>query len=154
MKRFAVAQMFFISALIVQMKDWSSRSIAFIAEKRLSRSIGRKLPDKPKKKSKPKAAINRIGKTTRTKNKPNEYQKPSDHANRMQIKARIKRIESRVKQNYSPFCACESYKGKIYPRFEMVLERNGVQTIKNPIADVCERCGKPIEKQQLIIQFV
>jgi hypothetical protein len=72
----------------------------------------------------------------------------------MQLKARIKRIESRVKINDSPFCACESYKGKVYPACEIVLETNGVQTIENPVADFCERCRKPIEKQQIIVCFV
>lgn len=42
----------------------------------------------------------------------------------------------------------------IKPRVEIVLEDKGVQTIKNPIADFCERCQKPIEKQQIIICFV
>ncbi len=72
----------------------------------------------------------------------------------MQLKQRIKRIESKVKINHSPFCACESYKGKVYPRWESILERNGVQTIENPIPDICERCQKQIEKQQIIICFV
>lgn len=72
----------------------------------------------------------------------------------MQIKARIKRIESRVRQNYSPFCACDAYKGKVYPSCEIVYETNGIQTIENPVADFCEQCGKPKEKQQIIICFV
>jgi hypothetical protein len=37
---------------------------------------------------------------------------------------------------------------------EIVFERNGVQTIENPVADFCERCGKPIEKKQIILCFV
>ncbi len=72
----------------------------------------------------------------------------------MNLKHRIKRIESKVKINHSPFCACEDFAGMIKPRVEIVLEDKGVQTIKNPIADFCERCQKPIEKQQIIICFV
>ena len=72
----------------------------------------------------------------------------------MQLKARIKRIESRVKINNSPFCACESYKGKVHPRCEVILEDNGVQTITNPVADFCEQCRKPIEKKQIFIHLV
>ncbi len=72
----------------------------------------------------------------------------------MQLKQRIKRIESKVNINHSPFCACEDFAGRIKPLVEIVYERNGVQTIKNPIADFCERCRKPIEKQQIIVCFV
>lgn len=67
----------------------------------------------------------------------------------MQIKARIRRIESRVKQNYSPFCACQKS-----PRFEIVLEDKDIQTVKNPIADFCERCGKAIEKRRIILELI
>lgn len=72
----------------------------------------------------------------------------------MQLKARIKRIESKVKLNYSPFCACESYGGKTYPRVEVVYEKDGIQTNDNPIADFCDQCQKPIEKQVIIVRFV
>jgi len=72
----------------------------------------------------------------------------------MNLKHRIKRIESQVKINYSSFCACDDFPGMIKPRVEIVYEKNGVQTIKKPIADFCERCRKQIEKQQIIIQFV
>jgi len=72
----------------------------------------------------------------------------------MQLKQRIKRIESKVKINPSPFCACEDLAGRIKPLVEIVYEKNGVQTIKNPIADFCQRCRKPIEKQQIIVCFV
>jgi hypothetical protein len=72
----------------------------------------------------------------------------------MNLKHRIKRIESKVKINHSPFCACEDFAGMIKPRVEVVYESNGVQTINNPIADFCERCQKPIEKQQIIVCFV
>jgi hypothetical protein len=72
----------------------------------------------------------------------------------MQLKARIKRIEAKIKINDSPFCACESFNGMIKPRVEVIFERKGVQTIENPIADYCERCRKPIEKQQIIVCFV
>jgi len=67
----------------------------------------------------------------------------------MRLKARIKRIESRIKINHSPFCACANS-----PRVEVVFERNGVQTIDKPIADFCEKCRKPVEKKQIIICFV
>jgi hypothetical protein len=56
----------------------------------------------------------------------------------MRLKARIKQIETKVKINHSPFCACKSCKGKVYPRGEIVYERKGVQTIDNPIVDFCE----------------
>ncbi len=72
----------------------------------------------------------------------------------MQLKARIKRIESRIKINHSPFCACKNYAGISAPLTEIVFERNGVQTVDNPVANYCEKCGKPIEKQQIIICFV
>jgi hypothetical protein len=72
----------------------------------------------------------------------------------MNLKHRIKRIESKVKINHSPFCACEDFAGMIKPRVEIVLEDKGVQTIKNPIPDFCERCRKPIEKRQIIICLV
>ncbi len=72
----------------------------------------------------------------------------------MQLKARIKRIESKVKINHSPFCACEDFAGMIKPRVEVIFERKGVQTINNPIPDFCELCRKPIEKQQIIVRFV
>ncbi len=72
----------------------------------------------------------------------------------MNIKSRLKTIESRVKINHSPFCACENYAGISAPLTEIVFEKEGVQTIENPIADFCERCGKPIEKRQIIICFV
>jgi hypothetical protein len=67
----------------------------------------------------------------------------------MQLKQRIKRIESKVKINYSAFCACENS-----PRVEIGYEDEGIQTIKNPIPDFCERCKKPIEKRQIIIRLV
>jgi len=72
----------------------------------------------------------------------------------MQLKERIKRIESKVKINHSPFCACEDFAGMIKPRVEVVYESDGVQTIENPIADFCEYCRKPIEKQRIIVRFV
>jgi RNA polymerase-binding transcription factor DksA len=72
----------------------------------------------------------------------------------MQLKQRIKRIESKVKINHSPFCACEDFAGMIKPRVEVVYESDGVQTIENPITDFCERCRKPIEKQRIIVRFV
>jgi len=67
----------------------------------------------------------------------------------MQLKARIRRIESKIKINSSDFCACENS-----PRVEVGYENKGVQTIQNPIPDFCERCRKPIEKRQIIIRFV
>ncbi len=67
----------------------------------------------------------------------------------MRLKARIKRIESRVKLNHSPFCACENS-----PRVEIGYEDEGVQTIENPIPDFCERCRKPIEKRRIIIELI
>jgi hypothetical protein len=72
----------------------------------------------------------------------------------MNIKNRLKTIESRVKINHSPFCACENYAGISAPQTEIVFEKNGVQTIQKPIADFCERCEKRIEKRQIIIQFI
>jgi hypothetical protein len=72
----------------------------------------------------------------------------------MQLKQRIKRIESKVKINYSPFCACEDFAGRIKPLTEIVFEINGVRTIEKPIADFCEGCRKPIEKQLIIVCFV
>ena len=72
----------------------------------------------------------------------------------MQLKQRIKRIESKVKINHSPFCACKNYAGISAPLTEIVFEKNGVQTIENPVADFCEQCRKPIEKQQIIVCFV
>jgi len=72
----------------------------------------------------------------------------------MNIKSRLKTIESRVKINHSPFCACENYAGISAPQTEIVFEKNGVQTIQNPIADFCERCRKPLEKQRIIVCFV
>jgi hypothetical protein len=67
----------------------------------------------------------------------------------MQLKQRIKRIESKVKLNYSPFCACANS-----PRVEIGYERNGVQTVENPIPDFCDECQKPIEKQRIAVCFV
>ncbi len=72
----------------------------------------------------------------------------------MQLKQRIKRIESKVKINHSPFCACEDFAGMIKPRVEVAYEKDGVQTIQNPIPEFCERCRKPIEKQRIIVCFV
>ncbi len=72
----------------------------------------------------------------------------------MNIKSRLKTIESKVKINHSPFCACEDFAGMIKPRVEVAYEKDGIQTIKNPIAEFCELCGKPIEKRQIIICFV
>ncbi len=67
----------------------------------------------------------------------------------MNLKHRIKRIESKVKFNSSEFCACENS-----PRVEVGYENKGVQTIQNPIPDFCDRCRKAIEKRQIIIRFV
>jgi hypothetical protein len=72
----------------------------------------------------------------------------------MRLKARIQRIESRIKINHSPFCACKNYAGISAPLTEIVFERNGVRTIDNPVADYCEKCRKPIEKKQIVICFV
>ncbi len=72
----------------------------------------------------------------------------------MRLKARIKRIESRIKINDSPFCACKNYAGISAPLTEIVFERHGVRTVDNPVADYCEKCRKPIEKKQIVIQFV
>ena len=71
----------------------------------------------------------------------------------MQLKARIKRIESKIKINHSPFCACEDFAGMI-KRVEMVIEDRGIQTIKNPIPDFCEKCRKPIEKRRIILRLI
>lgn len=72
----------------------------------------------------------------------------------MNIKNRLAKIESKVKINYSPFCACQIYKGKVYPHCEIALEINGVQTVKNPISEFCEKCGKPVEIERIVICFV
>ncbi len=72
----------------------------------------------------------------------------------MQLKARIKRIESRIKINHSPFCACKNYAGISAPLTEIGFERDGVRTVDKPVADYCEKCRKPIEKKQIIICFV
>ena len=72
----------------------------------------------------------------------------------MQLKQRIKRIESKVKINHSPFCACEDFAGMIKPRVEVAYEKDGVQTIQNPIPEFCERCRKPIEKRRITICLI
>ena len=72
----------------------------------------------------------------------------------MQLKQRIKRIESKIKLNRSQFCACEDFPGMVKPRVEIVIEDKGIQTIKKPIPDFCERCRKSIEKRRIIIQLV
>jgi len=71
----------------------------------------------------------------------------------MQLKQRIKRIESKVKINHSPFCACEDFAGMIKPCVEVAYEKDGVQTIQNSIPEFCKRCRKPIEKQRIIVCF-
>ena len=72
----------------------------------------------------------------------------------MRLKARIKQIEAQIKIDGSPFCACESHNGKVYPRYEIVFEKDGIQRTEKPIADFCDQCQKLIEKRQIIICFV
>ena len=72
----------------------------------------------------------------------------------MDISSRLKKVERRVKINHSQFCGCEDFPGMLKPRVEIVIEDNGIQTIKKPIPDFCERCRKPIEKRQIVIQLI
>ena len=64
----------------------------------------------------------------------------------MNLKSRINQIERKIFITVSPFCQCESRYGKVYPRCEIVIEDNGIQTIETPIPDFCEQCGKADRK--------
>lgn len=78
----------------------------------------------------------------------------------MNIKGKIKRLEDKLNVN-SEFCACFSHKGIVFPRTEIYhqnFSKDSPDTTPilqgEPIPDFCEKCGKAVEKNQIIIQFV
>ncbi len=71
----------------------------------------------------------------------------------MQLKNRLATLEKQLIGNDSEFCACPNT-----PKIEFI-ERRGetdtiINTITNAVADSCGTCGKPIEKQTIVIDFV
>ncbi len=66
----------------------------------------------------------------------------------MQLKNRLKKMEKQLITS-GEFCACPDTQ-----KHEIVIRRGEVNTIEKPIADSCGKCGKPIEKQTIIIDFV
>jgi ssDNA-binding Zn-finger/Zn-ribbon topoisomerase 1 len=67
----------------------------------------------------------------------------------MQLKNRLKKMEKQL--NVSEFCGCPDT-----PKLEFI-ERRGGETdtvITSSVADSCEQCRKPIEKQIIVINYV
>ncbi len=66
----------------------------------------------------------------------------------MQLKNRLKKMEKQLITS-GEVCACPDT-----PKFELIERRGETDTVTNAVADSCEKCGKPIEKQTIIIDFV
>jgi ssDNA-binding Zn-finger/Zn-ribbon topoisomerase 1 len=58
-------------------------------------------------------------------------------------------MEQQLNIGGGEFCACTDT-----PKTEFILRRGETDTVTNAVADTCEKCGKPIEKQTIIIDFV
>ncbi len=67
----------------------------------------------------------------------------------MNIKNRLKLLQSRIIKEDSEYCACPDAK-----RFEFLERRDETDTLINAASGFCEKCGKPIEKQTIVINFV
>jgi hypothetical protein len=65
----------------------------------------------------------------------------------MRIINRLNKLETLA--NNSTVCACTDT-----PKTEIILRRGETDTITSVVADSCEKCGKPVEKQTIIIDFV
>jgi hypothetical protein len=66
----------------------------------------------------------------------------------MQLKNRLKKIEQQLNVS-DEFCACTDT-----PKTEIILRRGETDTITSAVAGSCEKCGKPVEKQTIILDFV
>ncbi len=66
----------------------------------------------------------------------------------MQLKNRLKKMEKLLITS-GKFCACPDT-----PKFEFIERHGETDTITNAVGAFCEKCGKPIEKQTIIIDFV
>jgi hypothetical protein len=78
----------------------------------------------------------------------------------MNIKGKIKKLEDKLNVN-SEFCTCFSYKGKVFPHTEFYHQDLSVDSADTTpilqgegVPDICEKCGKSVEKKQIIIQFI
>ncbi len=67
----------------------------------------------------------------------------------MNIKNRLKKLQNQIIGNDSDLCVCPDAK-----RFEFIERRNETDTLINAGSSFCEKCGKPIEKQTIVINFV
>ncbi len=66
----------------------------------------------------------------------------------MQFRNRLKKMEKEL--NVSEFCGCVDT-----PKFEFIERHDGEpDTVSSAVADVCEQCLKPIEKQIIIINYI
>jgi ssDNA-binding Zn-finger/Zn-ribbon topoisomerase 1 len=66
----------------------------------------------------------------------------------MRLKNRLKKIEKQL--NVSAFCGCPDT-----PKLEFIERRDGeADTVITSVADSCEQCRQPIEKQTIIIDYV
>jgi hypothetical protein len=64
----------------------------------------------------------------------------------MSIQNRLKNLESETKTE-GKFCACPETR-----KHEFIHRRGGKDTVTVPVADVCDKCGKPIEKHSIIFR--
>jgi hypothetical protein len=62
-------------------------------------------------------------------------------------KNRLQKLETLASD--STVCSCLDT-----PKFEFIERHGETDTITNAVADSCEKCGKPVEKQTIIIDFV
>ncbi len=66
----------------------------------------------------------------------------------MQLKNRLKKMEKQLITS-SEFCACPDT-----PKFEFIERRGETDTVTNAVGASCGKCGKPVEKQTIIIEYV
>jgi ssDNA-binding Zn-finger/Zn-ribbon topoisomerase 1 len=66
----------------------------------------------------------------------------------MHLKNRLKKMEKQLITS-GEICACLDT-----PKLEFIERRGETDTITNAVGASCEKCGKPIEKQTIIIDYV
>ncbi len=72
----------------------------------------------------------------------------------MNIRSRLKRMESGIVASDSEFCACHPQRCEIFHQdLTADAETNEPQLSGEPVPDVCADCGKPTEKNRITIRI-
>lgn len=66
----------------------------------------------------------------------------------MNLKKRLRKLEAEI-INDSEFCQCLNTL-----KHEIIFQKDDVQTVQKAIPSGCDKCGKPIEKQIIVVNFV